>query len=275
MYRFIDKKTYLDWGLTSDWLISGPRKRKSFQKNILQSDCSIPNTSISRSHSKLKFGFENSSSEGYGEITEGSIERLFCFLEHINEKDTEAASSSSFAVTTPQKDLKKTSFSQVSYKLIPNESTFVDIGSGYGKVVFHAKLGAQFSYAVGIEYVESRANLATYIRDELLSENKSLLNCTDRKKLRSCVMIHADATKWKSFNFSHIYMYDRVFSENTLISLAAKLNNSSFRVLITYHRHEEWLRFGLKGTRLLKLITMRTTGGQNFRAYILLNEDFK
>ena len=29
VYRYIDKKTYLDWGLTSDWSVEGPRKRRS------------------------------------------------------------------------------------------------------------------------------------------------------------------------------------------------------------------------------------------------------
>ena len=29
VYRYIDKKTYLDWGLTSDWSVNGPRKRRS------------------------------------------------------------------------------------------------------------------------------------------------------------------------------------------------------------------------------------------------------
>ena len=235
------------------------------------SDPSVPENSVPTARSKSNIDFENSASEGYGEMTEGSMERLFSFLEHMDEKEHET-----FAVMTPLKNSKNcVSSSQVSYKLVPKESTFVDVGSGYGKVVFHAKLGAQFSYAVGIEYVESRANLATKIRDELLSENTNLLDHTDRDKLRGCILVHADATKWKNFNFSHVYMYDRVFSENTLISLAEKLNKSSFGVLITYRRLKEWVRIGLQCMRLIKQINMRTTGGQSFRAYILLNEDFK
>ena len=32
VYRYIDKKSYLDWGKTSDWLVDGPRKRRSSNK---------------------------------------------------------------------------------------------------------------------------------------------------------------------------------------------------------------------------------------------------
>ena len=59
-------------------------------------------------------------------------------------------------------------------------------------------------------------------------------------------LVHADATKWKCFNYSHIYMYDRVFNESTLSALAGRLNSSSFKFLVTYRRFEEWLSPGTK-----------------------------
>ena len=69
-------------------------------------------------------------------------------------------------------------------------NTFIDIGSGYGKVVFHAKLGGKYSHSVGIEYVKSRASLAGSIRDELLLERNNLLGPSARELLRSCVLVH-------------------------------------------------------------------------------------
>jgi hypothetical protein len=267
MYRFVDRKTYLDWGLTSDWQVSGPRKRCSTQSNSQVAQLKYAETNSISDLSSSNIEADNSASEGYGEMTEGSIERLFCFLIEVDSFPPP------FSVATPPKKGNKSissSFTQNPCRLNSRVNTFIDIGSGYGKVVFHAKLGGKFSHSVGIEYVESRANLASTIRDELMSQKNSLLNSRSREMLRSCVLIHADATTWKSFNFSHIYMYDRVFSANTLNILAERLNNSSFEILITYRRFEEWLRLGLKNVKLLNSITMRTTGGQNFRAYILL-----
>lgn len=40
------------------------------------------------------------------------------------------------------------------------DSTFVDIGSGFGKVVFHAKLHSRVKQSVGIEYVKNRHDVA-------------------------------------------------------------------------------------------------------------------
>ena len=91
-------------------------------------------------------------------MTEGSIERLFCYLARIDRKDSPA----SFAVSTPQKNVGRSVAKPSSESPSPESqvNTFIDIGSGYGKVVFHAKLGGRYSHSVGIEYVESRASLA-------------------------------------------------------------------------------------------------------------------
>lgn len=63
-------------------------------------------------------------SEGYGEATLGSVSRLLHMLE-----------------TLPEEDLR-----------LGSNSTFLDIGSGFGKVVFHAKLFSGVNNSVGIEY---------------------------------------------------------------------------------------------------------------------------
>ena len=261
----------MDWGLTSDWRVSGPRNRVSVQHYTKSSYPSLNiSEAASSSQSVSSTEIDNSASEGYGEMTEGSIERLFCYLARIDRKDSPA----SFAVSTPQKNVGRSVAKPSSESPSPEcqVNTIIDIGSGYGKVVFHAKLGGRYSHSVGIEYVESRASLAASIRDDLLLERNNLLNSSARELLRSCVLVHADATKWKCFNYSHIYMYDRVFNESTLSALAGRLNSSSFKFLVTYRRFEEWCRLGLKNIKLLNSITMRTTGGQNFKAYILCQE---
>lgn len=64
-------------------------------------------------------------SEGYGEATLGSISRLLRLLETLEDESLRITSS----------------------------STFLDIGSGFGKVVFHAKLFCKVQRSVGIEYL--------------------------------------------------------------------------------------------------------------------------
>lgn len=64
-------------------------------------------------------------SEGYGEATLGSISRLLRTLETLEEEDLR----------------------------LTRNSTFLDIGSGYGKVVFHARLFSRVSKSFGIEYL--------------------------------------------------------------------------------------------------------------------------
>ena len=71
---------------------------------------------------------------------------------------------------------------------------------------------------------------------------------------------------------SHVYMYDKVFSDPTTELLAKQLNESAeTKVLISYQRCEQWQRCGLEAFQEVASLTMRTTGGQNFKAYVLVN----
>jgi tRNA G46 methylase TrmB len=273
LYRYIDKKTYLNWGLTSDWLVSGQRERRSVNLGWPES---TRKSRMSREECDRDSSFDsdfeddNSASEGYGEMTAGSIEKLLHILKCIDDEDV------SITPSTPQKYLSyQTLSTQPKCRLIPGVSTFIDIGSGYGKVVFHAKMSADVSRAVGVEYVEARAKIASKIQNELLvcgPQDIGILDSIAQRKLHDCSLFEGDATTWKSFDFSHIYMYDRVFSKKTLSLLAKKLNKSSYIVLISYRRFEEWQQLGLKNARVIRSITMRTTGGQNFKAYIYVKE---
>lgn len=208
-------------------------------------------------------------------MTAGSIEKLFIFLRGL-DVDNLGGVELPPSLSTPNKYLKhNTLHSHSKYRIIPGCSTFVDIGSGYGKVVFHAKISADVSRSVGIEYVPARARMAEKIQKDLMGKGVNDIGILDdvaKEKLHDCSLYEGDATAWKSFEYSHVYMYDRVFSKNTLSLLAKKLNQSSYSVLISYRRFEEWKKLGLQSVHLMKSITMRTTGGQNFKAYIFLRE---
>jgi len=274
IYRYVDKKTYLNWGLTSDWLVSGPRERRSVK--LYTEDESQKSVKFSRNCDfETDSEDDNSASEGYGEMTAGSIEKLFIFLRGLDIENLVGVELPP-SLSTPNKNLKDCIHHNHSkYRMIPGQSTFIDIGSGYGKVVFHAKISADVSRSVGIEYVPARAQMAVKIQKDLIGNEMKDIGILDdiaKTKLHDCSLYEGDATAWKSFEYSHVYMYDRVFSKNTLLLLAKKLNQSSYSVLISYRRLEEWKKLGLKSIQLVRSITMRTTGGQNFKAYIFIRE---
>lgn len=274
VYRYIDKKTYLDWGLTSDWSVEGPRKRRSIGGDddvAAKREREEADGDDARRAKKAKTATEegedeNAASEGYGEMTEGSIERLLQLLRGLSSADLDAP----LPVRTP---VKGKSMSEMWADLnLCEDSTFIDVGSGYGKVVFHAALSAKVAKSVGIEYVPSRAQKASEVQAELLNGDRAFMTDEGRELVSPprCELEQGDATTRGAFKFSHIYMYDRVFNEKTLALLAKQLNRSNFQVLVTYQRVELWRRLGLRNVEHVHSFTMRTTGGQNFKAYIFV-----
>ena len=257
----MDKKTFLDWGLTSDWHVEGPRKRR----NPGIAGCTDHPSIFSKEEGKIDC--QNACSEGYGEMTEGSIERLFLHLRTLVTNQSVASSSLLSRFRT---------FS--GYPLdhgmnMTTNSTFIDIGSGYGKVVMHAKLSAKVAKAVGVEYVASRAAMAISSKNELVYGEHAFMTDDARCALRvGCDLKHGDATKYGEFKFSHVYMYDKVFSDSTLQLLASQLGKSPFKVLISYQRIETWRRHGLNKIVEVGALRMRTTGGQTFKAYIFVKQ---
>lgn len=200
-------------------------------------------------------------------MTEGSIERLFLFLKTLCTSQPAAADSVPSRVRTPS-----------DYRLddsvnMSTASTFIDIGSGYGKVVMHAALSAKVAKAVGIEYVASRAAMAINSKSDLVHGNHVFMTKCARCALRDvCDLEHGDATKYGTFNFSHVYIYDKVFSVSTLQLLARQLAKSPFKVLVSYQRIETWRRLGLNHIVEVAATRMRTTGGQTFKAYIFVKQ---
>lgn len=266
VYRRIDKKTFLDWGLTSDWSVDGPRKRRSIGGDGDRTEEASGAATAKRIKVETEEEDGNAASEGYGEMTEGSIEKLFLLLRELSSAELDAP----LPVRTPVKgESRVDAWSGLD---LCEESTFIDVGSGYGKVVFHAALSAKVSKAVGIEYVPSRAQKASEVQAELMGETRALMTEEARELVSPprCVLEQGDATTYGALNYTHIYMYDRVFNEKTLELLAKQLNRSKYRVLVTYQRVELWRRLGLRDFEHVHSFTMRTTGGQNFKAYVFV-----
>ena len=286
----MDKKTFLNWGLTSDWLVEGPRKRRASGGAATPTSPPTPQKperggSTAECLAKAPESDEdedsNASSEGYGEMTEGSIERLLVFLRTLGshpEVERLAARKNGAEKTKKSRRVARGVSARNDHLAeldLTSSSSFIDVWSGYCKVVLHARLSARVAEAAGIEYVASRADMAADALRELRSGKHAFVTPEALALLRDARatrLTKGDATKLGAFQFSHVYMYDKVFSDPTTALLAAQLNASEkTKVLVSYQRAEQWRRLGLDA-RFVEVasLTIRTTGGQNFKAYVFV-----
>jgi len=262
VYRVIDQKSFLVWGLSSDWMVpSTPSSSSSASAPCTRSAVRLPLTRCPQPSPPGGAARDNAS-EGYGEMTAGSIQHLINHLVcmHMHLPDHLARNGHS-------QGAKAATF----WNLTP-ESTFLDIGSGYGKVVFHFALAGAAAWARGVEYVPSRAAVA----NEVLAEVKQWsLECSDpltAQRLERVELLCGDATKDPLISTSHIYIYDKVFSDETIERIAVILNCSPVRVFVSYQRPDTWRRLGLSEKYIVsESFPMRTTGNQNFRCHIFVN----
>lgn len=148
------------------------------------------------------------------------------------------------------------------------------------QVVFHAALSGLFARVHGIEYVPSRAALAAQLLAQLLAPPPKVVARLGGAAAAASVaaalgkagvrLACGDATKGR-LHYSHIYMYDKVFTDATSAALARQLNASRFRVLVTFRQAHSWRALGLKHCVQVGTVHMKTTGGQHFRCYVLAN----
>ncbi|KAK3282446.1 hypothetical protein CYMTET_9816 [Cymbomonas tetramitiformis] len=248
--KVIDERTYVDWGKNSDWMVEGPRKRAQVHKAASISGgirSSNANDDTDKS-GDINIVDDDSLttetvSEGYGEMTCGSVERLFEMMEQKAD-------------------------------LGDSNASLVDIGSGYGKVVFHAVLGKRVGTATGIECVPSRHLKAQEVLDELEDIGTSLSGKvmeTGGLPTKGSISFElADVTKSKEIPHTHIYMYDKIFKFPTMEGIARLLTNSpNWKYLATYHRPYEWEEAGLnEDLREVANTKMATTGHQNFTCWV-------
>ena len=217
-------------------------------------------------------------SEGYGEATCATAERLIrilaqltCFVPAMNGWD--------------------------GLWNLDGDATFLDIGSGYGKViscrgihllprcaqprhavparwqvVIHAKLLTGCRAAVGLECVAKRVEISNTALQGLYCELDRAKLANDMLKGVSFEAV--DATTLRIFSHSHVYIFDRVFSQVTLIALGKVLQRSRFYVMISSRSPREWWSFGLSKVQPVAKMRFVTTGRERCTAYVYINTDF-
>jgi len=157
----------------------------------------------------------------------------------------------------------------------------------------HAALfGDGVAFSDGVEYVAGRAAAASAVLADVaaalggdvwhsgaagaaLSALAAASPPDTAQRLARCTLRHGDATADPGvLRATHVYMYDKVFSDATSAALAARLSKArtlcAARVLVSYRRPESWRKLGLAHCwQLVGRCTMNTTGDQSFTAYIM------
>ena len=140
------------------------------------------------------------------------------------------------------------------------------------QVVFHAALSGGCARSSGLEYVPARSAVASSILHDLRSGKLTTKMGGVAKtalvaRLRGCELACGDATEVE-LGASHVYIYDKVFSERTSEGVAARLAASgALRVVVSYRTPAAWAKWGLR-LQQVGSIAMNTTGGQKFTAFI-------
>ena len=84
---------------------------------------------------------------------------------------------------------------------------------------------------------------------------------------------HADATRDDfGLNYTHIYIFDWVFSKGTLQDFAKVLQTAPFYILISFRSCTEWWSYGLtKIQPVAKLPGFRTSGKESMTGFVYIN----
>ena len=255
-YALVDRLSYLDWGLRTEDEVVGKRSASLASHNSDWNGCIVHDGSM---WGEAAHGFGPSgprtarTSEGYGEATVATAEKLLRLLRRLTSY---VPAMSGWAGPWN----------------LDADATFCDVGSGYGKVIFHAKLNTGCRSAIGIECVAKRAEISTHALQGLYGE-------LDRERLsddllRGVAFEAADATQYSSLDYSHLYMFDRVFSHCTLAALAKVLQRSSFYVMISSRKPQVWWDVGLHKVQPVAKMRFKTTGREGCTAFIYINKDF-
>jgi len=257
MYAMVDRLSYLDWGLRTDDEISG--KRVAAKQRDTWDGCIVHDGAMwGEAHGENAMRVSDKgpktavTSEGYGEATVATVEKLLRLLRRLTRYVPAMAEWPEVWNLTA-------------------DSTFIDVGSGYGKVVMHAKLNLGCRCAVGIECVAKRVEISIGALQGLYGELDRAQLADDL--LRGVSFEAVDACSKQALDYSHIYMFDRVFSEWTLAALAPVLQRSSFYIFLSTRKPHVWWGHGFTKIQPIAKIRFKTTGKEGMTAFVYVNSE--
>ena len=149
VYRQIDRSSSLLW--SHDNGLHRPRRRNT-KKEIETND-------------DYKWRNESKAQFGYGEITKGALQEFLSILQNVDKL---------FRL----EDEEYMTGSKQSYNLT-SSSTFIDIGSGFGKPVFHAAMQVGWA-SRGIEIVPARVEFWVDFTFDYQDKNKTRIETYEK-----------------------------------------------------------------------------------------------
>eukprot|EP00727_Mastigamoeba_balamuthi_P005188 m51a1_g14668 hypothetical protein (289) ;mRNA; f:29484-30692 len=138
-------------------------------------------------------------------------------------------------------------------------SSFIDLGCGYGKAVFHTSVAAPFlSRCSGVECLKFRHARSV----EVLKKLK------DARALGAPVqLVWGDATKRDKYAHTHVFAFDYVFSDETQRALLPVIQRTRPKVFVSFSNPSRVHKLGGDKFVLLERLRCRTTGGQLLTGY--------
>lgn len=268
LYTVVDRRSFLDWGLTSDFDVDG-RSRK---RRAPAARDEIASATRSR---RDQCDEVSDRSETYFEATIGSIRKLMVVLMQLREHVLSHLCSHAWS----------------SLFDLGSLSSFLDLGSGYGKVVMHACATTSAQRVCGMECVRSRHSIAVAALAEVNGRDVEPAGRSDvrgssrshevtrsrevprikAKCFERAEFIHCDAAESHELSFTHIYIRDDCFTTSTTRRLAAVLQRSAFYVLVSTQKPSTWWGSGLFKVQAVAKLSVRTTGGEGQTQYIYVN----
>ena len=228
-------------------------------------------------------------SQGYGETTLMSTHKLIRLLGVLRSRVLATFDALRGGEIHPAYDLGR-------------DSAFIDVGSGYGEVVFHAALVARCSRSVGVECVHSRHRIAAQTAASLprtdppppppaAAAPAAPAAAAEAGAPSEAVaaagspavfsgwasavqLLWGDATQHPVANYTHVYVFDRVFAKHTMLALALQLQAAPFFVLASYRPPTEWSQYGLTKAAAVARIPMRTSGKETVTCWVYVNTHF-
>jgi hypothetical protein len=180
----------------------------------------------------------NTVSPGYGEITQRCFDSILHYLQYEIEDEL---------------------------KLNQN-SRFLDIGSGFGKCIVHAKLRTECKASMGIEYVPKRNQIA----NELLNKTRTVFPQL-AMQLRNCKLIQGDICSSKNqtvlLRQTHIYLFNVLFNDLSLQKIFPLIDRIGHCKVVICNSKPSYLAQCGVTWKLLKKFKSATTGNQTFTCY--------
>lgn len=141
---------------------------------------------------------------------------------------------------------------------------------GFGKVVVHARLAVpKLSSCVGIECLPIRVEKSNELADILIK--RGIISSNPKEGVQ---FIEGDAARKKTFDATHIFCFNYVFSDTTHAGLIPALERSLPLLLVMFIPPYVLRTFGGNSYRLIYKFSGTTTGGQHPTGYVYARREY-